>query len=660
MSEPVASSEDRCYRFGGFDFDARALALRKGGRILRARPQSLKLLTLLLSRAGELVSRDDIQHELWGRDTFVDFEQGVNHCIKELRAALGDAAEVPRYIQTIPRRGYKFIAPVERIVVGTTDISTGPASAPSSEPASEPSSPVVASAGTSAVTSRTDGIRPYTRRAWLVAAGAAMVMAGAFVASRAAWPRSPTPHASALVVHSFSAPNDPVLGVGLSNAISARLGGQQHLSIQSMGRSGGGLASLGSEANDGDTPSGSLLVLDGELAGSGPDIAVLIRLTAPHSTAPVWSDRFVVRTNELFSAEDVIAERVVDALDLRLAAVEQDRLRRRYTSNGAAYDQYLRGRAALLRYTPDGTLEAIQAFERALQLDRQYALARAGLAMACADMYLRFARADEVGRWGERTETEARAALDLDADLAEAHLARAAVARKREFDWNTTMTASRRALVLNPNLDQARFFMSAAYYHLGYMEEALIEMNKGRRLRGGDVIEPIRIEALVALFSGNFGVALARLQEVSRLSSQAIGDTYLALAYYYSGNVERGRTMLESLTANSSASTAARSSAALAGILAAQGETAAANAQLVKVLAREYRDHHVAYSVAAAYAQLGEADKALRWLHTAADTGFPCVTWFERDPLLEPVRRRPEFQELQGYVRARRESSLSK
>ena len=95
-------------------------------------------------------------------------------------------------------------------------------------------------------------------------------------------------------------------------------------------------ASLGSEANDGDNPSGALLVLDGELAVSGPDIAVLIRLTAPHSTAPVWSDRFVVRTNELFSAEDVIAERVVAALDLRLAAVEQDRLRRRYTNNGAA------------------------------------------------------------------------------------------------------------------------------------------------------------------------------------------------------------------------------------------------------------------------------------------------------------------------------------
>ena len=163
------------------------------------------------SRAGELVSRDDIQHELWGRDTFVDFEQGVNHCIKELRAALGDAAEVPRYIQR-PRRGNS--ASVERIGVDQRT-SRMDRRLRHRQAGAEPSSPVAESAGTLAVTSRPDGTRPYTRRAWLVAAGAAMLMAGAFVASRAAWPRSPTPHASAIVVHSFSAPNDPALGVGL-------------------------------------------------------------------------------------------------------------------------------------------------------------------------------------------------------------------------------------------------------------------------------------------------------------------------------------------------------------------------------------------------------------------------------------------------------------
>jgi Flp pilus assembly protein TadD len=147
---------------------------------------------------------------------------------------------------------------------------------------------------------------------------------------------------------------------------------------------------------------------------------------------------------------------------------------------------------------------------------------------------------------------------------------------------------------------------------------------------------------------------------VSRQSSQAIGDTYLALAYYYSGNTERGRTMLESLATHPSASTAMRSGAALASIVAAEGDRAGARRRLVGLLARDYRDHHVAYSLGATYAQLGEMDNAVRWLRTAADTGFPCLTWFERDPLLEPVRRRPEFAELHAYVRSRRESSLSK
>ena len=95
--------------------------------------------------------------------------------------------------------------------------------------------------------------------------------------------------------------------------------------------------------------------------------------------------------------------------------------------------------------------------------------------------------------------------------------------------------------MLNPNLEQARFFVAAAYYHHGYMEEALIEMEKGGACTASMSIEPIRIEALVALFSGSFAPARARLEEVSRLSSQAIGDTYLALAYYYSGSIERGR-----------------------------------------------------------------------------------------------------------------------
>jgi DNA-binding winged helix-turn-helix (wHTH) protein len=105
--------DDRHVRFGVFDFDPSALQLRRAQRLVRLRPQALKLLRIFVSHPRELITREAIHHELWGADVHVDFEQGVNHTVKQLRAALGDDANTPRYIETLPRRGYRFIAPVQ-------------------------------------------------------------------------------------------------------------------------------------------------------------------------------------------------------------------------------------------------------------------------------------------------------------------------------------------------------------------------------------------------------------------------------------------------------------------------------------------------------------------------------------------------------------------
>jgi DNA-binding winged helix-turn-helix (wHTH) protein/tetratricopeptide (TPR) repeat protein len=633
MDASASSAREGRRQFGVFEFDLHTGELSKDGRLVALRPQAHRLLALLIASAGEVVSRAEIQRALWSGDTFVDFDQGVNHAIRELRAALGDVAEAPRFIQTLPRRGYRFVAPV------SAPDSTLPSPMAASPPgvADAPSSP-----GASG--------RSRTRERWLAGA-AGMVLTGAlavgFFLLRTSAGADPTPPRILAIRPFVMSSADPAAGIGLADAIAARLGGQQALPIQ-RGRAG--------DPADG---AAATHVLSGEVTRDGTDVVVVARLADVPAGVTLWVERLRVHPGALFNAENVIAERVVAALRLRLAAAEQDRLRRRYTSNGTAYEEYLRGRSALVKYTPDGTRRAIESFERALVHDRGYVLARAGLAMACADMCLRYAPAAEVEAWGNRAEAEARAALAADDALAEAHLARAAVARKREFDWNATLDASGRALVLDPNLDQAYFFRAAAYYHLGYMEEALIELEKGRRLKGADLVEPMRIDALVALFSGQFAPARARLEEVSRLSSRPIGDTYLALAYHYSGNSERARAMLESLAAQPSASTSARAGVALAGVLAAQGDHDGARRQVDQVLTRPYRDHHVAYGLGAAYAQLGDTARATHWLRIAADTGFPCVPWFERDPWLEPLRRRPTYAELLAYVRGRRDTSLS-
>jgi DNA-binding winged helix-turn-helix (wHTH) protein/tetratricopeptide (TPR) repeat protein len=621
------------YRFGVFEFDAVTLELRKRGQLVKVRPQALKLLALILATPGQLVSRDEIREGLWGGDTFVDFDQGVNHCIKQLRFALGDDADSPRFVETLPRRGYRFIAPVE-----TVGVVTGEQVAPAIEAAPH-SVPQVAPL---------DGAPAGKYRRWqlllllAVAMGLLTLLARPF-GRRALEGRST--EAVTLQVMPFQSSPEPALGIGLAQEITTRLGSQSSLAVRPV-------RGVAAETK-------ARLLLEGELQQEGEAVTMAARLRDTASGEITWSQRFTVRSDELFSMEDVIAERVVEALRLRAAASEQEGLRRRYTSNGPAYEQYLRGRAALVEYTPDGTRRASEAFGRALGFDPSFTLARAGLAAACADMYLRFAPAGDPEGWAERAEREARAALESDPDLAEAHLARAAVARKREFDWETAILASRRALVLNPSLDQAHFFIAAAYYHLGYMEEALLEMERGRRLGGADLVEPLRIEALVALFSGRFAPAVAQLEEVSRRSSQPIGDTYLALGLYYSGNPDRAQRMLDSLKSNPSASTSARAGVARAAVLAARGDADAARRCLDDVLTHDYRDHHVAYGLGAAYAQLGDTTRAVQWLRTAADTGFPCLIWFERDPLLQPIRGLPPFADLLDHVRTVRQSVRS-
>ena len=628
-----AAHESHRYRFGLFELDAALPELRRGSRKVRLRPQSLKLLSLLVARHGELVSRDEIQAALWGNETFVDFEQGVNHCIKQLRAGLRDSAESPRYIETVPRRGYRFIAPVQ--MVGEVREAAADIQITASPPARR----------------HAFGLSAAALGVLAVAVGIAFLSSGRSTVATA------TPIVAVLPFATAGA--DSTLGVGLAHAISSRLAVQRVALIRTtkapVDPQHGVKAAI-----DAARDAGASSALTGQLTQTDGTVVVLAELTDVRSESTTWSERFRVQVDELFSVENVIAERVVNALQLRIAAAEQERLRRRYTENADAYQAYLRGRAALVAYTPAGTQQAVEAFRTALERNDSYTLARAGLAMACADMYLRFAKSEDADRWGTCADAEARAALDVDPDLAEAHLARAMVARKREFDWSSAIAASRRALVLNPNLDQAHFISAAAYYHLGYMEEALIELDRGRRLRGLDVVEPMRIEALVALFSGNFAAARTHLEDVSRHSNLAIGDTYLAMAYYYTGNVERARPMLEALAKSSSASTATRAGAALAGLLAKAGDRQSALSEVRRILASDYRDHHVAYGLGAAYTQLGQFDEAARWLGTAADTGFPCPIWFERDPLLEPLRQQPAFGAVMERVRLQRQAALSR
>jgi DNA-binding SARP family transcriptional activator/Tfp pilus assembly protein PilF len=321
-------------------------------------------------------------------------------------------------------------------------------------------------------------------------------------------------------------------------------------------------------------------------------------------------------------------------------------------ADATAYELYLQGRAKLARHREAETREAIDFFEGAVARDSSFALAHAGLAIASAEMHLRFASREDAPAWGERAIREGRKALALDPQLAEVHEALAAVHRKTEFDWDATIQESRKALELNPSLANAHFYMGGALFHLGLLDEAERVVRAGLQVRPpGDRVEGIRTLATVALAAGRYSEAIALLQDVQRLSDRPVSDPWLAQAYFYAGEVALAERLAEDLATSGSGLSASRARAALAGFLANRGERQRALG-LVAQAGRGLVDHHVAYSLGAAHAQLRQPQEAVRWLHIAAHTGFPCYPWFARDPLLDPIRGDPAFLALLAELRA--------
>jgi len=385
-------------------------------------------------------------------------------------------------------------------------------------------------------------------------------------------------------------------------------------------------------------------VVLGTLRKIGDHLQVNVQLVRTSDESLVWGGQFEKVRTDILSLQDAVATQVADALRIKMTAAEQSRVYRRYTENAAAYELYLLGRSRLVRYTRDDTLSAIKAFEDALRLDANYALAHAGLAEASALMRIRFARPEEVQAWDEQAKKAANRALELDQNLAEAHEALAAIYRNSEFNWEQTILESNRALVMNPNLEQPHYYRAVAFYHLGLVEPVEAEVNEGLRINPLSKLDALRVRGTTSLIAGRYSEAVALLEEARGVGSAPVTDWYLAQAYFYEGAPEQAIQILIDL--HGSAQAEQRAKATLASFLAARNEKERATKLLDEVIAGSYQDHHVHYSVGIAYAQLGDKVKARLWLARAIATGFPCYPWFQRDQLLQPLHGDDEYQRM--------------
>src|SRR5262245_25067781 len=368
------------------------------------------------------------------------------------------------------------------------------------------------------------------RAGWMAGAGivSALGIAGLWVATRTGAPAvardSQLASIAVLPFHSL-APRDDLkfLEIGIPDAIINKLSRASQVRVRPTNailRFEGQTVSPREAAKT----LAAEYVLTGTLQPTGALLRVSVQLVRAADDTSLWGDHYDIDRKDLLTLQDSIAAEVAAALPIRMSTTDRDRLTRSQPRNTEAFELYLRGRAALVQNTSESTRYAVASFEKALAIDPRDALAHAGLATASAQMRIRSAPEPEQQDWFDRSQKEAAAALALDPNLAEAHEARAAVARYNEFDWDLAINESDRAVALNPSVGTPHFYRAAAFYHFGLFDRARAEIQLGMENNPVSGSEPLRLLGTTALLGGQFAegeLALRRAQGVTTISESA-------------------------------------------------------------------------------------------------------------------------------------------
>ncbi len=438
-------------RFGVFELDAGRGSLRTlAGSPIPLQPQPMKVLAVLVRRRGELVTREELRWAVWGADTHVDFDRGLNFCVKQIRTALGDDSRMPRYIETLPRVGYRLVAPVEPVL------------APEPERADRPPS-------------------DRTPRLLTVSTLLVVALALAAVAGRARHSAGPNVLAVLPFENLSGDPAQDFLADGMTEEMIAQIGRLSPGSLAVIGRPSV-MRYRGTrwEWRDLARELGAQYVIVGSVRRNAVTVHVTTALLRVPDPRPIWTASEALPTADLFSVQQRVAQGVARALALRLLPSEATALARAATANTAAYESHLRGRQAMQLGTQEAFQAAVQAFGDAVRLDPEFAPAFAGRAGA----YLRMAEfslvAPDVACPLARPEAER--ALALDPALPEAHARMAEVLSVCEPATPRIDAEYRQALALNPSDAEARLSHAWSLFGAQRLTEAEAEAEAALRL----------------------------------------------------------------------------------------------------------------------------------------------------------------------------------
>jgi TolB-like protein/DNA-binding winged helix-turn-helix (wHTH) protein len=651
------ASAPKVVRFGVFEVDLGARELRKSGVKIRLQEQPMQVLALLLERPGQVVTREELKRRLWP-GIVVDFDHSLNTSVKKLRDALGDSADAPRFIETLPRRGYRFICPVNGTSASAAPSSAAPLDGASAGAAARAGAPSRGEAADgrpvqppSEAAGRALEPAPWRRRravTALVGAGIAVALLalgiGGVRARRAAEPGATLESIAVLPLKNLSGdPQQDYFADGMTEAVITELGkigALRVLSYPSVAGYRGTAKPLSEIARE--VKVDAFLV--GAVVHSGGRVRVTASLVRASPERHLWAESYELDVRDVLGVQKELARDVAAQISAKVMPREQVRLAYARRVDPEAYEAYLLGRAHLAKApTAAATARAREYFEKAIAKDPGYPAPYAGL----AELLVRQRGASTRDASANRLEARRRVekALELDDTLAWAHTILARIAQQ-EWDWPAAEREYRRAIELNPSDAKARIWYALFLDAMRRFEEAAAEARRAQQL---DPASP-----LVNTWAGAAYFYAGRAEEAAASWRKALeldpgfSDASLVLARAHVTRAEYPQAIAELRRALEANDRQPLILGALAHAYALAGQRQEAEKLVAELrrLEEEAQGYVAPFGMIWAYAGLGERDAAFERLERAYRERIDRMAWLDIDPLLEPLRSDPRFDDL--------------
>ncbi|MGB2664290.1 MAG: tetratricopeptide repeat protein [Candidatus Acidiferrum sp.] len=623
----------RRFVFGVFELDPRSGELRKHGLRVRLQEQPFQVLAMLVEHSGEVITREELQKRLWPADTFVDFDHGLNKAINKIRDALSDSPESPRFVETVARRGYRFLAGVKVI----------DAVVERSEPATQPQH-----------TPELDGLLDSAHKpaelkrgssAWKISVALLLILITSLTVWKVhPWNR-PSPVIRSLAVlplESLSSDaSQDYFADGMTDELISDLG--QISALRVISRTSAmtykharkPLPQIARELNVD-------AIVEGTVLRSGDQVRITAQLIEASTDKHLWSQSYEGELRDTLALQNKVASAIADQIRINLNPQEQATLKNAKVVNPEAYESYLKGRYFWNKRTADGLKVALAYFNQAVDEDPKYAQAYSGL----ADTYAL------LGDWQYAVLTPKEAlpkakavaiqALELDNALGEAHNSLAFVLDGFDWDLDAGGKEFRRAIDLNPSYATAHHWFAWHLSLLGRYDEAVAEMSKAESLDPLSlIINADLAELLVLAHSYDESIQQSRktieMDPNFAMAHNQLGQAYLEKRMY-------GEAVTELQKGVQLSGGSPTCIANLARAYAASGKRNEAIKLLSDLKKRSNPSYSYGSEIATIYASLGDKDQAMNWLEKAYEERFnPGVLM---RPGFDPLRSDPRFEDL--------------